>query len=146
MSSGAPELASLQPGQELAGSYLLLRAALGTTKNGKPYGTLRLGDRSGELEVRLWDQAEELLAPLAPGAVVKVSGRVESYQGRIQAVLQALEANPAADPAAFLPASPVPLAELRAALATALSWVDQPNLQQILEAFFVQDREFNRRL
>ncbi len=142
MSSGAPELASLQPGQELAGSYLLLRAALGTTKNGKPYGTLRLGDRSGELEVRLWDQAEELLAPLAPGAVVKVSGRVESYQGRIQAVLQALEADPAADPAAFLPASPVPLAELRAGLATALSWVDQPNLQQILEAFFVQDREF----
>ncbi|MCB2193771.1 MAG: HD domain-containing protein [Deltaproteobacteria bacterium] len=142
MSQTSPELATLQPGQPLDGSYLLLRASLGTTKNGKSYGMLRLGDRSGELEGRLWDQAEELLADMAPGAVVKVSGRVDSYQGRTQVVLQTLEADPTADAAAFLPASPVPLDELQARLAEARSWVTQPDLKQILEAFFVQDGEF----
>ncbi|MBU1450340.1 MAG: HD domain-containing protein [Proteobacteria bacterium] len=142
MSQASPELASLQPGQELDGSYLLLRSSLGTTKNGKPYGTLRLGDRTGELEGRLWDQAEELLAPLAPGMVVRATGRVDSYQGRTQAVLQSLEADPLAEAAAFLPASPVPLAELKDGLAQALSWVSQPDLKQVLQAFFVEDREF----
>lgn len=142
MSPAGPELAALQPGQELDGSYLLLRSSLGTTKNGKPYGTLRLGDRTGELEGRLWDQAEELLGSLAPGMVVKVSGRVDSYQGRTQVVLQSLEADPEAEPAAFLPASPVPLSELRAGLAQALAEVSQPDLKQVLEAFFVRDAEF----
>lgn len=142
MSPISPELASLQPGQELEGRYLLLRASLGTTKNGKPYGTLRLGDRSGEMEGRLWDQAEELLAPLRPGVVVKVSGRVDSYQGHTQVVLQDLAPDPSAEAAAFLPASPVPLPELQAGLAEALSWVTQPDLKQILEAFFVGDGEF----
>jgi 3'-5' exoribonuclease len=74
--------------------------------------------------------------------VVKASGRVDSYQGRTQVVLQSVEADPSAEPAAFLPASPVPLPELRAGLAQALSWVSQPDLKQILEAFFVQDGEF----
>ena len=142
MSSASPELAALQPGEALDGSYLLLRSSLGTTKNGKPYGTLRLGDRSGEMEGRLWDQAEELLSPLAPGMVVRATGRVDSYQGRTQVVLQSLEADPDAEAAAFLPASPVPLSELKAGLAEALSWVTQPDLKQILEAFFVQDAEF----
>lgn len=142
MSSASPELAALQPGEALDGSYLLLRASLGTTKNGKSYGMLRLGDRSGEIEGRLWDQAEELLSPLAPGMVVRATGRVDSYQGRTQVVLQSLEADPEAEPAAFLPASPIPLAKLKDGLAEALSWVTQPDLKQILEAFFVRDAEF----
>lgn len=142
MSQTSPELASLQPGQELAGSYLLLRVSLGTTKNGKSYGMLRLGDRTGEMEGRLWDQAEGLLSPLAPGMVVKATGRVDSYQGRTQVVLQNLEPDLEAEPASFLPASPVPLAQLKERLAEALAWVSQPDLKQILEAFFVQDQEF----
>ncbi|BEQ17120.1 3'-5' exoribonuclease YhaM family protein [Desulfoferula mesophila] len=142
MSPASPELASLQPGQALDGSYLLVRASLGTTKNGKPYGMLRLGDRSGEMEGRLWDQAEELLAPLAPGMVVKASGRVDAYQGKTQVVVQGLEHDPTVDPGAFLPASPIPLEELQAGLAQALAWVSQPDLKQILEAFFVEDAEF----
>jgi 3'-5' exoribonuclease len=136
------ELKGLQPGQELAGSYLLLRCSLGTTKNGKPYGVLRLGDRSGEVEAKLWDQAEEVLAPLEEGMVVAAQGRVESYQGRTQVVLSSLARDETAEPAEFLPASPVPLAELRGGLAQALGWVSQPDLKQILEAFFVQDQDF----
>lgn len=142
MSQASPELASLQPGQELDGSYLLLRSSMGTTKNGKPYGTLRLGDRTGELEGRLWDQAEELLGSLAPGMVVRATGRVDSYQGRTQVVLQTLAEDPDAEPASFLPASPISLDELKAGLAEALSWVSQPDLKQILEAFFLRDAEF----
>ena len=142
MTPAGPAINTLQPGQDLAGSYLLLRCSLGTTKNGKPYGLLRLGDRTGEVEAKLWDQAEELLDPLEAGMVAAVKGRVDSYQGRTQVVLNWLGHDPDCEPAGFLPASPIPLAELQAGLAEALAWVSQPDLKQLLEAFFVADREF----
>lgn len=74
--------------------------------------------------------------------VVKASGRVDAYQGKTQVVVQGLEHDPTVDPGAFLPASPIPLEELQAGLAQALAWVSQPDLKQILEAFFVEDAEF----
>ncbi|MCB2228879.1 MAG: HD domain-containing protein [Desulfarculaceae bacterium] len=142
MTPAGPPLNSIEPGSELTGSYLLLRCSLGTTKNGKPYGMLRLGDRTGEVEAKLWDRAEELLSGLEPGMVAAVSGKVDSYQGRTQVVLNHLAHDPACEPAEFLPASPVPLAELQAGLAEALAWVTQPDLKQLLESVFVADREF----
>ena len=142
MSPAGPEISGLQPGSDLAGSYLLLRCSLGTTKTGKPFGILRLGDRTGEVEGKLWDRAEELLAPLQPGMVVALQGRVDSYQGRTQVVLNHLSQDPDCAPADFLPASPVPLAELQAGMAEALGWVSQPDIKQLLEAIFVTDAEF----
>ncbi|MCF8034247.1 MAG: HD domain-containing protein [Desulfarculaceae bacterium] len=142
MTPAGPAINGLQPGTELAGSYLLLRCSLGATKNGKPYGMLRLGDRTGEVAAKLWDRAEELLDGLEAGMVVKLSGKVDSYQGRTQVVLNSLTHDPELKPAEFLPASPVPLETLQAGLAESLAAVSQPDLKQLLESIFVHDREF----
>ncbi|MEW5913598.1 MAG: HD domain-containing protein [Thermodesulfobacteriota bacterium] len=135
-------IATLSEGQAVAGTYLLLRCQLANTKNGKPYGLLRLGDRSGEIEGRLWDQAAELLGPLQPGMVVEAQGRVESYQGRLQVVLDSLSAAAQAQTAEFLPASSIPLETLQKGLDDALGRIHQRDLKRLLEAVFVRDQEF----
>ncbi len=135
-------VASLKPGAAVSETYLLVALSLATTKNGNTYGAIRLGDRSGEIEGKVWDRAEELLAPFEPGALVKVSGRVEEYRGARQVVVSTLAPDPGAGAAAdFLPASPVPLQKLRRGLKGLIASLGEPNLKRLLKAVF-EDPQF----
>lgn len=140
-----PSLDSLSEGQQIQGVYLLSRLNLPTTKNGKVFGALGLMDRSGEIDAKLWDQAEAMLGGLRPGQAVSIAGRVDSYQGALQLVLSAIDHAPDADPASFLPASPVPLGELKAGFQKALGRVQDPHLKGLLERIFVRDADFAAR-
>ncbi|MCB2188843.1 MAG: HD domain-containing protein [Deltaproteobacteria bacterium] len=134
--AGKP-LDTLTPGEPVGGAYLLLRAALAQSKAGKAYGTLTLGDPTGQLEAKVWDDAERLLAPLAPGQVVEVAGRTDAYQGRRQLVLTQVALHEGGlSPAAFLPASPIPLEELWGVFNAARKQVKNKHLKALLKAVF----------
>ncbi|WP_449246106.1 3'-5' exoribonuclease YhaM family protein [Desulfarculus baarsii] len=134
--SDQPAINQMSDGQIVRGSYLLLRKQIATSRGGKAYGALRLGDRGGEMEAKLWERAEELLAEPRVGMVVAISGRVEAFQGRPQLVLASIAVDPLASPADFLPASPVPLAELWAAVDAARAKVKNKHLRRLLKTFF----------
>ncbi|MGD9124351.1 MAG: HD domain-containing protein [Desulfarculaceae bacterium] len=131
-----PLLAELTQDQQVEGVYLLAVKQLLTTKNGKPYGSLRLSDPTSQIEAKLWDQAEEILGPVEPGQAVHIRAKVEVFQGRIQLVLSSLDPAPQIDPADLLPASPLGLAQLSQGLDAALASIGDKNLKQLLEYFF----------
>jgi 3'-5' exoribonuclease len=54
-----------------------------TTKDGKPYVALRLADRTGTVEARLWDEVSQAAA-LAADDAVQVEATVENYRGQVQ--------------------------------------------------------------
>ncbi len=130
-----PPLAQLSPGSQVSGTYLLNSVELGTTKNGQAFGKLILGDPSGQVPGRLWDRAEELLAPLEAGRAVKIRGRVDSFRGQAQVIVEHIEPT-TAEPADFLPASPIAPEELWQQLGKALRQVHDRNLKQLLDLFF----------
>ncbi len=130
------DVGSLQEGQQVEEVYLLVRKQLYATKAGKPFAALRLGDASGEIDAKLWDQAEELTAGLAAGQVVRVSGRVQLYNGQSQLVLNSVAREPGAEPAQFLPKSPCDPGQLWEELARLKQLVKDANLQRLLRAFF----------
>ena len=74
-----------------------------TTRGGKPYLALELVDPSGRIEGRVWDDVELLDRRFSEGDAVRVLGRVERFDGRLQVQVRALEAADA-DPAALAPA------------------------------------------
>ena len=115
------------------------------TKTGKPYGALKLSDRSGEIDGRLWDQAEDQLEGLAPGMPVQVQGRVESFKGNRQIILRHIKPAPDVDPALFIPASPIPFEELSKNLTRAVGWVKHKDLKALLKLIFVNDTSLKRR-
>lgn len=129
-------IAELKQGDSIGGSYLLLKVQINTARNGKAYGALSLGDRSGQVDAKLWDNAEDLLGPLEAGLVVKISGRVDSYQGRAQLVLDSIAADENAVPGDFLPASPHDPAELWKQIDRARAKVKNKWLKKLLKAFF----------
>lgn len=71
--------------------------ALSETRSGDRFLKMLLSDREGMLDARVWDpvRAEELARVLRPGMVVICSGRVGSYSGQAQLVVE--EMRPALD-------------------------------------------------
>ncbi len=140
---GKPGLNELSQGEQAELVCLLARKQIARTKAGKPYGALKLADASGEVEAKLWDRAEELLEGLEPGAVVRVSGRVDSFNGRRQLVLNTIAPEPETDPAQFLPQSPLSASELWGRLTELTLAVKHRRLRRLLRAFF-EDQDFHR--
>ena len=87
--------------------FLVCEKEVRNTKEGKAYLRLELGDRSGTIEARMWDQIEVLAKDVEREDIVKVQGRVEIYRGKPQfSVLQMRKAKPEeVDLADFLPAT-----------------------------------------
>ncbi|MDY0267784.1 3'-5' exoribonuclease YhaM family protein [Trichloromonas sp.] len=128
------------------GVFLVGDKTLALAKNGKPYMTLRLADRSGEVEGRVWDRVDELAATFEKNDFIAIKAKASVYLGKMQLVIQELEPVPEAeiDLADFLPVSDRPVAEMRAELVERVAALGNPHLKALMEAF-IKDREFMSR-
>jgi 3'-5' exoribonuclease len=71
-------------GRAFASMLILRRTATKTASNGNPYLVLELGDRGGTFTCTVFSDspAFEAMRAADEGAVVRVEGKAESYQGR----------------------------------------------------------------
>ena len=74
---------AMTPGDEIEGYYILKSANPKVAANGKPFLTGALSDRTGTMELKVWDYAGPLTAA-DEGTVVKVRGTVGEYRGTAQ--------------------------------------------------------------
>src|SRR5512139_1052207 len=78
-------IADLKEGDTVQQYFLVRQSDRGTTKGGKPFLSLVLGDKSGDLVSRVWDEVyAKCPGPFAPGDHVGVQAQVESYKGELQ--------------------------------------------------------------
>ena len=91
--------------QSITTFFLVHEKEIRNTREGKPYLRLELGDRSGTIEARMWDQFEAAAKDVSRDDFVKVQARVEIYRNKPQLSLQQLRrAKPdEVDLADFLP-------------------------------------------
>ena len=54
------------------------------TREGKPYLRLELSDCTGNIEARIWENVEYVVATFQRDDIVKLQGRVESYRNKTQ--------------------------------------------------------------
>ena len=88
-------VSDLNSEQNITSFFLVHEKEVRSTREGKPYLRLELGDRSGTIEARMWDQFEAPAKDIARDDFVKVQARVEMYRNRPQlAVLQLRLAKP----------------------------------------------------
>ena len=129
-------LNSLTPGQTLEELYLLSKKELLTTKNGGLYGSLRLSDATAEVDAKLWERASEMLEGIEAGQVVKVWGRVQSYQGQNQVVISQIVASPNSNLADFMVQGPKSATQLWPEFEAQLKKIANPHLKRLLGAIF----------
>ena len=96
-------IADLVEDRTVDGVFAVARKRRLTTRNGKPYLALELVDASGRIEGRIWDDVELLDRRFEEGDAVRVLGRVERFDGRLQLQVRTVEPSEA-DPAELAPA------------------------------------------
>lgn len=142
-----PFLRQLVPDDRFIGFYLLRRMQLEPFRDASRghFLTLILGDRSGQLVGRVWENAEDTYERLSEGDVVKVDGEVETYLERTQ--IRVLRVRPAAageyDIRDMLPASQRDPAAMMAELQFFIDNIQDRHLASLVNAFFT-DAQFSR--
>lgn len=74
--------------QSITAFFLVHEKEIRSTAAGKAYLRMELGDRSGTIEARMWDQFEALAKDVARDDFIKVQGRIEIYRNKPQISLQ----------------------------------------------------------
>jgi len=127
----------------VTGCYLVKKKREGVTRNGKPFISMTLADRTGEVEAKVWNRAQELGAIFTQDDILEVSGDAESYQGRIQISVSRLKKVPEgeADLEIFIESAPGNLSEMMTSLKNVLGEVESVHLKALIDSF-LGDREF----
>ena len=95
-------IAELTADRTVEGVYAVARKQRRTTRKGAPYLLLELVDPTGRIEARIWKDVELLDGRFAEGDAVRVLGRVESFDNRLQLEIRSVEAADD-DPAGLAP-------------------------------------------
>jgi 3'-5' exoribonuclease len=71
--------------------YLLIKSVTkGIASNGKPFLTLILQDKTGDIEAKLWDASPEDENVYVPESIVKVFGDIHNYRGKMQLKIRSI--------------------------------------------------------
>jgi 3'-5' exoribonuclease len=81
---GKTFVSDLEEGSYVQTPFLARDKEIRTTKHDKPYLCVTLGDRSGTIEGRGWEDAEMLAERFEADDFVHVSAKVDSYKGTLQ--------------------------------------------------------------
>jgi 3'-5' exoribonuclease len=122
--------------QTITTFFLVHEKEIRNTREGKPYLRLELGDRSGTIEARMWDQFELAARDVNRDDFVKVQARVEIYRNKPQLSLQQLRlAKPEeVELADFLPHTTADVEKLYAQLLEFAASIKNPWLKKLVTA------------
>ena len=128
-----PLVSDLSTEQNITTFFLVCEKEIRNTREGKPYLRLELGDRSGTIEARMWDQFENAAKGINRDDFVKVQARVEIYKNRPQlSLMQVRLAKPEEiDLADFLPQTKADVAKLYAQLLEYAASIANPWLNKL---------------
>jgi 3'-5' exoribonuclease len=129
-----PFVTDLGTEQTITTFFLVHEKEIRNTREGKQYLRLELGDRSGTIEARMWDQFEAIAKEFGRDDFVKVQARVEIYRNRPQLSLQQVRrAKPEeVDLADFLPHTKEDVGKLWAQLLEYANSIADPWLQKLV--------------
>lgn len=123
----------LKPRDTVHSLFLVKSKQTPLSKNGKPYLALQLMDRSGEIDCRVWENADELSGTVKEGDVVAIGGKVHEFQRRLQLIAEHLVPVPTGEVTLsdFIPRGPENLDELYGELTRIFEGLSNPWVRQL---------------
>ena len=111
-------------------------------KTGEPYLALTLGDRSGQLEAKMWDNVEEAIDAFEQDDFVKIKGLLNKYKNRFQLTIHKLRrlGDSEVDFGDYLPKTTKNIDELWQTLAAFVTSFQNTHLQALLHAFMADPK------
>ena len=131
-------------GDRVSDIYLCKHKQLATTKNGKPYETAVLQDKTGTIDAKIWDPNSMGIGDYDALDYIEVYGEVTSFQGANQINVKRLRRCQEGeyDPANYLPVSKKDIDQMMHELTKLIDSIENTYLKALLQSFFVEDEDF----
>jgi len=117
--------------------FVVVSKQVKSKKSGDLYLALTLGDRSGHIEAKMWDNVNDALGGFEQEDFIKVKGLLNKYNNRFQLTIHKLRrlGDSEVDYADYLPKTTKDIGELWRTLASFIATVQNPHLKALVEAF-----------
>lgn len=124
--------------------YLCKHKVSAVTKNGKPYESLILQDKTGTLDAKVWDPNNAGIGEFDALDYIEVYGDITSFQGALQVNVKRIRKCQEGEysPADYLPVSKFDIEEMYQELLGYIDGIENPYLKKLLQMFFVEDQSF----
>ena len=134
----------LKEGDRVYDIYLCKHKQSAVTKNGKPYETVILQDKTGTVDAKVWEPNNPGIGDYDTLDYIEVYGDVVSFQGTNQVNVKRIRVCREGEynPAEYLPVSSRNIEEMYQELLNFIASIENPYYKQLLESFFVQDKDF----
>ena len=121
----------------ITSSFVVTSKQVKPKKTGEPYLALTLGDRSGQIEAKMWDNVDEAIDAFEQDDFVKVKGLLNRYKNRFQITIHKLRklGESEVDFSDYLPKTTKDIGELWKTLASFVGTMQNPHLKGLVEAF-----------
>ncbi len=131
-------------GDRVFDTYLCKHKISAVTKNGKPYDTVVLQDKTGTIDAKVWDPNNAGIAEFDSLDYIEVYGDITSFQGALQVNVKRIRKCQEGeyDPADYLPVSKFDREEMYQELLSYINGVENTYLKQLLQELFVKDEAF----
>jgi 3'-5' exoribonuclease len=142
----SPFVSELEANKVATGTFLVHSKEIRQKKTGEPYLSLLLGDRTGDIDAKMWDNVAEVMNTFERDDFVRVKGLLQIYNNRPQFTVHKMQRvdESAVDPADFFPASKRDPKEMFAELRGIVASMENPHLRGLLE-LILDDEDVARR-
>jgi 3'-5' exoribonuclease len=137
----SPYVNELEPNKISTGVFLVQSKEIRQKKTGEPYLSLMLGDRTGDIDAKMWDNVAEVMDTFDRDDFVKVKGLLQIYNNRPQLTIHKMRRMDEAevDFADFFPASARDPQDMLAELRQVVASVCNPHLRALLDSFVLDE-------
>lgn len=134
----------LREGEKVAEIYLCKSKTTATTKNGKPYDSVILQDKTGVIDAKIWEPNSLGIDDFDALDYVDVVGEVIVFNGGKQLnIKRARKAKEGEyDEGEYLPVSEKNIDTMYEELSGFISSIENKHLKQLLSSFFIEDKDF----
>ncbi len=128
----------IKPGEKVNELFLVTEKNLAFSQKGAPYLNLRLKDKTGEVDGKIWENAIEWDKAFSKGDVIKAQGGAVSFRNTVQLSITGVRKvdDSAVEIAEYLPASKGDIDVMFADLMAFVEQIETPCLRELLHLFF----------
>src|SRR3954453_8815328 len=134
----SPYVTELEPNKVVTANFLVQSKEIRQKKSGEFYLSLMLGDRTGELDAKMWDNVADVLDAFDRDDFIQVKGMVQVFHNRPQMTIHKLRLmdESEVDYTDYFPASKRDADDMWRDLRGIVAGISNPHLKALLDAMF----------
>lgn len=136
----------LKEGDRVFDIYLCKKKVAAVTKNGKPYESIVLQDKTGTIDAKVWEPNNPGIGDYDELDYIEVYGEVNNFQGALQISVKRIRVCGEGEynPSDYLPVSSKDIDTMYNELTGLINSIGNTYLKKLLESFFIEDENFRK--